>query len=268
MYCINVNHPEYLSLLATTGEHPHVLRYKIRTWMKINGDERFPLKKELEIIPIKETKFYNTNPIYQLGLKYVANIAGFMPVNVDLAQVQRDARKLDLTVHRAVNGKWYFRNSKKQKINPHKYRQIDSQSSILPYKDLSEKLDLWAKSHGISVTTMEELKNTVAETGSLEGSVAVADLFNRIIALDPEKERADTYAEEVAHFATAILKDDVSVKKAMEKIVDTEIYKDVKEAYASVYNTEEQFRKEAVDKLLAQSIVQEFKRTEDRKSVV
>ena len=269
MYCININHPEYKTLKAESGLHSGILQYKISAWFTQNGDSRFPSLKEINNIPteIKQVK-PKVNPIKELGLKYNADFAGFMPFNINLADLQRDARKLDLKVLKAANGAWYLKNSRNQFVNPRKFLQINSQSSILPYKDLKDKLFSWAETHGISVITMEEMMNTVANTDSLEGSVAVADLFNRIIALDPEKEMNDTLAEEVSHFATAILKEDASVKKAMENISKTEIYKEVKEVYADTYETEEEFKKEAVDKLLAQSILDNFQETTDNKGVL
>lgn len=261
MHCINKSHPEYLNLLQKSNDHPHVLDAKISMWMDNNGGEAFPTIDEIEILPSNKDVFFNRNPIKELGLKYLANPKGFMPSNINLADLQRDARKLDLKVLRAANGAWYLRNSRNQFVNPRLFLQMNSQSSILPYKDLKDKLFSWAKTHGISVITMEEMMNRVAETGPLEGSVAVADLLNKIIAIDPEKEMSDTLAEEVAHFATNILKDDVSVKKAMEIVENTDLYKEVKLAYADVYTTEEQFKKETVDKLLTEVILEQYEET-------
>ena len=268
MNCININHPEYKSLLNSTKEHPHVLNYKISLWMDKNGTDSFPTANEVLSIPFGQGVFYNINPIKQLGIKYNMNQAGFMPANVDLAQVQRDARKLNLTVHRAASRMWFFKDSSKRFINPFKYRQLETSTPLNPNQDLTDRLLKWANTHGIAVTTLEEMMNRATDSDSLKGSVAVADLLNRIIAIDPQKEGYDTLAEEVAHFATSILKDDVSVKKAMEKIVDTEMYKEVKEVYAELYNNEEDFRKEAVDKLLTQVILDKFQETKETKGVL
>lgn len=268
MNCININHPEYKSLLNSTKEHPHVLNYKISLWMDKNGTDSFPTANEVLSIPFGQGVFYNINPIKQLGIKYNMNQGGFMPANVDLAQVQRDARKLNLTVHRAASRMWFFKDSSKRFINPFKYRQLETSTPLNPNQDLTDRLLKWANTHGIAVTTLEEMMNRATDSDSLKGSVAVADLLNRIIAIDPQKEGYDTLAEEVAHFATSILKDDVSVKKAMEKIVDTEMYKEVKEVYAELYNNEEDFRKEAVDKLLTQVILDKFQETKETKGVL
>ena len=268
MYCINKSHPEYINLLENTKDHPHILNYKINVWMNHNGNNNFPTLEELSVIPVKAKTYFSTNPIRDLGVKYFSNSKGFMPANINLADLRRDSRKLNLTVHKSYRDTYYLKNNKNQFVNPTIYRQIDSQSSILPYKDLTDKLLSWAENHGISVITMEEMINRATEADPIRGSVAVADLLNNIIALDPEKEMSDTFAEEVSHFATAILKDDTSVKKAMDMIDKTDLYKRVKEDYADLYDKEEDFRKEAVDKLLAQAIIENFKDTTENTGIL
>jgi len=267
MHCINTNLPEYQRLVASTNEHPHVLQYKISLWMDHNGSHRFPTAEEISEIPVGKGQFHQVHPIKQLAFKYNMNTAGFMPSNVDLAQVQRDAIKYNLTTHRAASGMWFFKDGNKRFVNPHKYRQLES-STESPIQELTDKLKKWARTHGISVTTMEALIEQSEGSGSFGGSVAVADLLNNIIAIDPNLEGIDTMAEEVAHFATHILQDDVSVKKAMEKIEATEIYQEVKEQYADVYTDEAQFKKEAMDKLLTQAILSEFQQTEQNKGII
>ena len=271
MHCININHPEYLNLLDSTKENPTVLQYKISLWMDRNSTDRFPTIEELSLVPLGKNIAPSQNiieEIKKLGPKYLANSKGFMPANINLADLKRDARKLNLTVHRSSRNTWFLKDSNNKIVNPSTYRQIDSQSSTLPYKALTDKLLLWAENHGITVTTIQELMDRSAGPDSIEGSVAAADLLNKIIAINPEKEMSDTLAEEVSHFATNILKDDVSVKKAMENIVDTDIYKEVKENYANIYSKEEDFKKEAVDKLLTQVILEKFEETNNNKGVL
>jgi hypothetical protein len=235
--------------------------------MDYNGNHRFPTMEELSEINIGKSEFYQVHPIKQLAFKYNMNTAGFMPSNVDLAQVQRDAMKYNLTVHRAQSGMWYIKDSYKRFVNPHKYRQMES-SAESPIQELTERLKVWAAKHGIQVTTMEKMIAEAGATNDYGGAVAVADLLNKIIAVDPNLEGIDTLAEEVAHFATHILADDTSVKKAMEAIEKTEIYQEVKEQYKDIYTDESQFRKEAVDKLLAQAILNEFQETEANKGII
>ena len=219
----------------------------------------------------KSTIFLQVDPIRHLGIRYNMNTAGFMPYNVNLYQVKQEAAKLGLTVAKATSGSYYLKNARGRKINPFSkdYHQLESESEFLPEKELTNKLLEWAKLHGIEVVAMQELINRFATEGNFyDGAVGAASLLNNLIGIEGSKEKIDTLAEEISHFATAILKNDPSVKKAMENIVDTEIYKEVKEKYKDIYFHENDFKKEAVDQLLAQSIVQNFQETETTKGIL
>jgi hypothetical protein len=269
MSCVNKNHPEFLKLVKQTGIKPSILAAQIGVWMDINTDERFPTIAELETIPSTRTEYYATDRFKQLGQKYNMNTAGFMPKNAPLDQLQKDAINHGLGLKRAASGSYYFTLGGR-KFNPFAgYKQLKSNANDMPSVQLTEKLLAWAKLHGISVIAMEEMMQRATTSGELfEGAAAVADLLNKIIAIDPNKERLDTLAEEIAHFATAMLIDNPSVKRAMDKIVDTDIYKQVKEEYKDIYTEETDFKKEAVDKLLAQAIVEKFEENEQNKGIL
>lgn len=267
MACINRSHPEFKTLAAKSKINPTVLAANIAVWMEQNNTTLFPTIEELEAINKPEEKYFSYSPIKQLGFKYNTNTAGFMPSNVPLFQVKKDAERLGLSVHKAKSGNWYFKNQRGQFVNPHKY-QVESQESRLPEAELNDKLKKWADTHGIKVEAVEEMVSRLGSESRYQGVVAVADFLNKVISVDPSKEKIDTLAEEISHFATAILKDDISVKKALEKITDTEIYKQVKEDYADLYSREEDFKKEAMDKLLAQSIVKEFQTEQETKGIM
>lgn len=268
MYCINVSHPEYKNLLYNSKQNPLFVKAKISMWMDYNGDSRFPTVEELNSI---DNEFYSIDKYVRLGKYFNMNTGGFMPSNIDLGQLQQKTIKLDIKYKRSPKtGQYYFLDEYGRFLNPFKqsYKQLESSSTELPQIELKEKLMAFAKTHGIQVTTMEELIARSENKGKYDGVVGVAQLFNELIAIDLSKEKIDTLAEEIAHFATAILKEDASVKKAMKDITDTEIYKQVKIDYADTYTTEEQFRKEAVDKLLAEAIVQDFKEEGENKGIV
>ena len=95
--------------------------------------------EEINSVAIYKDQYHNANPIKQLGFKYNTNTNGYMPHNVDLAQVQRDAKKLNLTVHKAASGNWFFKDHKGRFINPHRFNQLESKSHELPQKELTEK---------------------------------------------------------------------------------------------------------------------------------
>ena len=262
MHCINVSHPEYKNLLYKTKENPTILKAKISLWMDRFTPDRFPTVEELEHIPTTKSQYHNQNPFKKLALYFNMNTAGFMPKNVDLAQIQREGKKLGLKPTKARNGSWYFKNQRGQFVNPHKMGQLTSNESENPNAVLREKLFEWAKIHGIEVTSMEELVERTGIFKEMDGAVAVADFLNKMIGIDFKAEKLDTMAEEISHFATLLLKNDISVKRAMEKVSETDLYNEVKEQYKNVYRNESDFRKETMDKLLAQQIIKEFKESE------
>ena len=251
MNCVNRSHPDFKNLQKETGLKPPILAARIGVWMDKHTNTRFPSAAELEVIPLTADVFYQTDPIKQLGMRYNMNNAGFMPPNVNLAQVQREARNYGLSVVRAKTGSWYLKDARGRKINPFSYKQLESGNAQMPIKQLTEKLLNWADLHGIEVTTMEEMMKRFSASKNIEeGAVAMADLLNKMIGINPDSQKVDTLAEEIAHFATAILKDTPSVKKAMEKITETKTYEEVKTAYEGIYTQEEDFKKEAVDNFM------------------
>jgi hypothetical protein len=262
MNCININHPEFRSLLSDTGLDTLDLQAQISLWMDDNGPHRFPTVEELKAAEVGRQRKH-VNPIKQLGMKYNMNQHGFMPKNAPLDQLQRDARKYNLKLKRARNGNYYFANQNNRKINP--FYQLESEVTEGPDAELTNRLLAWAETHGIEVTAMQEMLDRFSSDTEIQsGATALADLVNKVIAVADDKAKLDTLAEEVAHFATAILKNDPSVKRAMDKISETEIYEQVKEDYKDVYNSEEQFKKEALDKLLAEAIVANFQEDQVR----
>lgn len=264
MKCINRNHPDFQRLLKQTKLPPLLVEAKISLWMEQNKLERFPSDFEFEALIATKN-----NPIRDLGIKYNMNTSGYMPKNVDLAQVQKDARKFGLKVVRARSGNWYLKDGNRM-VNPFKQYQLDTtESTDLPIKELSDRLYKWAEVHGIKIEAMEEMIDRFSDNQDLySGAVAMADFLNKIIVLNKDKENITTLAEEVAHFATAILADSPAVKRAQDKVIETDTYEKVKEDYKDIYTREEDFRKEAVDKLLAEAIVEEFKETENNKGIL
>lgn len=147
--------------------------------------------------------------------------------------------------------------------------QLESKEKELPDQELKDKLLAFAEANGISVMEMQTLLQQFSKTGNmLEGATGVAMLLDKIIGIDPSKERLDTLAEEIAHFATAFMANDPSVKRAMALVSETEEYQEVKKEYAGVYKTEEQFKKEALDKILTKAIISKFKETKENKGIL
>jgi hypothetical protein len=257
MNCINIKHPDFIRLLEETKRDPLDLQAEISLWMTKNGTESFPTVEELNANEAGRQQA-QVNPIRQLGIKYNMNEHGFMPKTAPLDQLQRDAQKYNIKLKRASNGNYYFAGDNGRKLNP--FYQLSPESQESPDTELRNRLFEWAETHGIEITAMEEMMERFGSDIEINsGAAAFADLIEKVIAISENKEQLDTLPEEIAHFATAILKDDASVKRAMDKISETEIFQKVKEEYKDVYSSEKQFKKEALDKMLAEAIIAEFK---------
>lgn len=269
MSCVNRSHPEFKKLANNLDIDERILAARVGVWMSKNTDERFPTIEEISAMPRNRGEYFQLNKVLDMAKRFNMNQSGFMPKNIDLAQAQRAFIPLGYQVVKATSGNWYLKKNGR-KVNPFKgLSQIEPQLKEGPYKALNDKLIAWANTHGISIEAIDEMITRATPTGTREqGVVAVASLLDRIITISKDLEKADTLPEEIAHFATAILVKDPSVKKAMEKITETETYKQVKEDYKNIYTEEEQFKKEALDKILAKAIVNQFKETEENKGIL
>jgi hypothetical protein len=156
---------------------------------------------------------------------------------------------------------------KKVLFNEELFKKIDennyqlTRKSILPQdQELNEKLMGWAKANGISVVAMEKLKEKLEASGKyVDGALGVADIANKLIGIAEGKADITTLPEEVAHFVIEILADDVSIVRALNKVTETDTYAQVKKDYEDIYTSEEQFRKEALGKILAEEIIRKNK---------
>lgn len=275
MSCINKNHPEFRNLVKGTNQNPTILAAYVNMWMERVDNTRFPNTEEISRF-VKEVQgnslFYNLDSIKEIAVMFGMDTKGFFHKQVNPTQLKAAINRkgiADLEVKISKFGSPYL-VYKKRFINPFRQYQLDNKQGESVNNELATKLKDWAGIHGIKIEAMEEMlaRFSSQESNMANGAVALADLLNKIIAIDPLNEKIDTLAEEISHFATAILKGDASVKRAMDSIENTEIYKRVKEQYKNAYSTEEQFKKEAVDKLLAQAIIDKFQKTEENKGFI
>jgi hypothetical protein len=146
--------------------------------------------------------------------------------------------------------------------------QLEKQSGLAPNEDLNLKLEAWAEKHGISIVAMETLKKRLEGSGRyVDGAIGVADITNQLIGIAQKQADITTLPEEVAHFAIELLLEDISVQRALLAVTETQTYADVKEQYKDIYTTEEQFRKEALGKVLAEEIINKNKEDVSNKGV-
>jgi len=259
MYCINISHPDYQRLLQNSGLHPEVLKARISLWMTKNTDERFPTIDELEISKDILKQKENASQARARILKKVnANKEGFVNPQrykelVDLLAEYNKVNGSPLQLKKAINNNYYVT------IIGNSLQQKTSTTLEEKNKELEDKLFTWARANGIAVEAIEDLIQRF-EGRYDKGALGVADFAKQLIGL-ADGRAIDTFAEEVAHFAIRILKNqkDISVTRALENVIYTDEYASVKEEYKDDYSTEEQFREEALGKVLAKELVEQFK---------
>ncbi len=280
-YCINTSHPEYISLLEDSQEHPAILKASIALWMEQNGDERFPALKELGFkgkqVP---------GVMYQKKLNYAQQQAeniywdyvygqdltetDIATINQALQGISRRIGDADWHLRLSKNDNYYIAGYKNGAVTSADYyspyangmfRQLKPTTIAKPIQELNDKLYKWAKTHGISIEAMDTLIERFADRYE-DGALGVADFANALIGL-ADNQRLDTLPEEIAHFAVELMINDPSIVRALETVVNTSEYAQVKEDYKDVYSNEIDFRKEALGKLLAARLIDTFKENED-----
>lgn len=279
MHCINISHPDYQALEKASGIHPSILQAKISIWMDTNGTENFPSLSELNI---KSTQ-KSSDVLYQKNrLNYYQELAKDIYFNSvwnqdlsdsDVARINQELQKIskqigdtDWFLRKSKNDKYYIAGYKNAPVTSEEYyspyangmfRQLESSTQEAPIQELTDKLYKWAKTHGIAIEAMDTLIERFADRYE-KGVLGVADFANALIGI-ADGAKIDTLPEEVAHFAIEIMIKDPAVVRALEAVKLTPEYAVVKESYKDIYNNEIDFQKETLGKLLAQSLVSEFK---------
>lgn len=153
------------------------------------------------------------------------------------------------------------------------FLQLTSKEEIPQNDKLDRALNAWARKHGIRVESLTILRKQFPDRYKHE-AIGVTDFENSLIGL-ADNRYIDTFAEEVAHFAIELLGNTertknserinimplgkpYSVREAVEKVIQFDIYDEVKEEYKNIYNEEIDFKKEALAKILSKEIVYIF----------
>lgn len=277
-YCINIKHPDYQLLLEQSGLKPTILKAKIATWMQENTDERFPTIEDLGITQV----LYQTGlNIYQQKAKdiyfkevYNKELTSYQidHINKKLKEISQNIGDVDWNLRVSnTSNKLYIAGYKNAPVTMKTYyspyannmfRQTNSNSIEERIEELDNKLKTWAKKHGISIETIEAVMQKYPGRYN-NSAIGLADFVNNLIALS-NSAKIDTLPEEIAHFAIEILLNTPSVQQALEEVVTTDEYAQVKEEYKDIYTKEEDFRKEALGKILAKEIVTQFKATDNK----
>jgi len=269
--CVNKSLPEFKALASEAGINSAILAAKIGVWQDKNNQVGvFPSLAELGI---DENIYYQNrlnaktrakNKLVELNIidKFNNIVEG------QLGEFRKKGREWanhyirkgilnpgeQLIVEEKGGKKVLFNMDILKKVDEANY-QLEKQSKLPPNQELNNKLEAWAKKNNISVVAMEDVKERLLASGKyIEGAIGVADLTNQFIAIADDLADITTLPEEAAHFAIELMLDDVSVQKGLAMVSTTDTYNQVKEDYANIYTTEEQFRKEALGKILAQEL--------------
>jgi hypothetical protein len=236
----------------------------------------------VEVQPAKDTILYQTDRAksYQQRAKtiYFNEVRGKQLSNLDISNINAKLRKLsdeigdvNWNLRQSSNtNNYYIAGYKNAPVTMDDYyspyaggmfRQLTTQSLESRVEELDKKLMSWARKHGISVEALKAVMEKFPDR--YDGTaLGIADFAKKLIAV-ADGARIDTLPEEIAHFAIELLIKDPIVVQALEEVVNTPEYAEVKEDYKDIYEEEIDFRKEALGKILAQEIVTNFKKSQE-----
>jgi hypothetical protein len=130
---------------------------------------------------------------------------------------------------------------------------------------LEKELMSYLKDLGVDVQYVNQI--TDAE-GNPVNAYGKASLVSQVIQLTKDR-KTDTLAEEASHMITGMLgMDHPIMKQMMSQISNYEVYDRVKVEYADTYSKEEDFRFEAVGKLIAEHIIKKQPLTREQRNTV
>lgn len=129
-------------------------------------------------------------------------------------------------------------------------------------KNLDTFLIDYLKPFGIRVAEFDNLKEKLGID-----SLGVADIMNKLIVLSTNR-NIETVPEEFGHFITFLMGKDQKILDLMDSITSWSEYKDIYDTYMPVYKNDAQVRIEAVGKLLAKSLVKNYKAVGTDKSLI
>lgn len=132
------------------------------------------------------------------------------------------------------------------------YYQLGTSEVESADRELDQFLLDYLKPYGVKVKDIEELKKRF----DIKDALGVADVLNKVIYLSKNNRKIDTMAEETAHVITMLMgRDHPLFRQIFNNIERHSTFNDVYREYMPIYNNLEQVKKEAVDKLIAEAIV-------------
>jgi len=296
--CINKSHPEFKQLLLDTEVNPLIVAAKVGIWMEQNNTEDFPTIEQIGLTSIQNTQ--EKQVLYQGGpsraravIKEARDIFFNEVYQKDLSE--NDVRRINTKLRQIsdrigdqpwrlkekFDGTYYIAGYKNANVaqkedtyySPYAngmFRQMSVKNTEKANAKLDRILGAWARKHGVAIESLKSVMEKFPNRFE-ENALGVADFMNSLIAI-ADGAKIDTLAEEVAHFAIEMqlmsqgeanyILGPTTIKQALEQVTETETYAQVKEEYKDIYENEEDFRKEALGKILAAEIVNQFKQTD------
>ena len=118
--------------------------------------------------------------------------------------------------------------------------------------NMDQMIEQWLmENFGIPVLKYDNLK---AKLGI--DAVGVADMLNRVVRVDNDRDRF-TLPEEAGHFFVEMM-ENAPMERLLNLVVKTKTYQEVQEDYKHIYNNPKDFAKEAAGKILGKYIVGEY----------
>jgi len=142
------------------------------------------------------------------------------------------------------------------------FYQITSKEIEEADKQLDEHLLNFLKPFGVTSKEVDELKNRLGED-----SLGVADVLNKVITVSKNR-KIDTIPEEAGHMIVMLMGENhPEIKALLNTIEKWSGYQEVYDEYFEKYYNDKQIKVEAVGKVLAQSLVKQYKESTKDSSI-
>jgi hypothetical protein len=136
--------------------------------------------------------------------------------------------------------------------------QKEKEQSI-PDEQLDSRIKLFLNKLGVKVNSLDGIKNDEGEeiTDVVARAKFVKEQMSLLIDIAENKAGLDTLSEEAAHVLLWTLRGTPLYNSMMNDITKMDIYQQIKEEYADKYNSDIEFKEEAVVKQITASIVRQ-----------
>ena len=136
-----------------------------------------------------------------------------------------------------------------------KYYQLDTKEALEPaLEELDKYLLDFLKPFGVKSKQFDELKSKLGVD-----ALGATDVLNKLIWYTKNR-NAETVPEEVGHMVTMLMGEtNPIIKDLLESVTDWSEYDKIYKQYMPIYNNVKQVKIEAVGKLIAKSLVKNYK---------